>query len=180
VLWPSAVYFKSGSLYSCKVEEGFVCGKYMGNVRNYMNSVAMIETPAGQNQLHYMVSVLSNVLRKNSAVDHRDLARAVHAMLIADHPDRSSDAREYGKNFIGYEAELRAASLGFDTQEALTDLGYDLGDIDGVVGPATRKAIREFQASVGLPQNGQISEALLAKMREAAQAQGRVRPTTQP
>jgi hypothetical protein len=86
VLRPSAVYFKSGSLYSCQEEEGFVCKKYHGNKRNYMNSVAIIETPAGQDRLYYMVTVLSNVLRKNSAQDHRDLARAVHGMLLSQHP----------------------------------------------------------------------------------------------
>jgi len=88
VLRPSAVYFKSGSLYSCAPEEGFVCKKYHGNKRNYMNSVAIIETPAGQDRLFYSVAVLSNVLRKNSAQDHRDLARAVHSMLIGDHPTK--------------------------------------------------------------------------------------------
>ena len=31
-----AVYFKSGSLYSCKEEAGFTCGKYMGNRRNQL------------------------------------------------------------------------------------------------------------------------------------------------
>ena len=60
VLRSSAVYFKSGSLYSCEPEEGFTCKKYHGNKRNFMNSLAIIETPAGQNRLHYMVTVLSN------------------------------------------------------------------------------------------------------------------------
>ncbi len=46
VLRPSAVYFKSGSLYSCQPEEGFVCKKYHGNKRNFMNSIAIIETEA--------------------------------------------------------------------------------------------------------------------------------------
>jgi len=40
-LGDSAVYFKSGSLYSCKAEPGFQCKKYRGNVKNYMNSVAI-------------------------------------------------------------------------------------------------------------------------------------------
>ncbi|HXV36920.1 MAG TPA: serine hydrolase, partial [Myxococcota bacterium] len=34
VLQPAALYFKSGSLYSCAPEEGFVCRKYHGNRRN--------------------------------------------------------------------------------------------------------------------------------------------------
>ena len=41
-LTDAAVYFKSGSLYKCKPEEGYECGKYKGNVDNFMNSVAII------------------------------------------------------------------------------------------------------------------------------------------
>jgi hypothetical protein len=82
----SAVYFKSGSLYSCRKEEGFKCRKYHGNVRNYMNSVAIIESPAGENRLHYIVTLISNVLRKNSAVDHQTLATRIHRIIEKDHP----------------------------------------------------------------------------------------------
>jgi hypothetical protein len=82
----AAVYFKSGSLYECKQEEGFKCGKYMGNVRNYMNSVAIVESPAGNYRLDYMVTLISNVLRKNSAVDHQTLATRIHRLIEAAHP----------------------------------------------------------------------------------------------
>ena len=82
----AAVYFKSGSLYSCKKEEGFKCGKYRGNVRNYMNSVAIIESPAGDYRLDYMVTLISNVLRKNSAVDHQTLATRIQRLIEAAHP----------------------------------------------------------------------------------------------
>jgi len=82
----AAVYFKSGSLYQCKKEEGFKCGKYRGNVRNYMNSVAIVESPAGDYRLDYMVTLISNVLRKNSAVDHQTLATRIHRLIEAAHP----------------------------------------------------------------------------------------------
>ena len=77
----SAVYFKSGSLYKCKPEPNFKCKKYHGNVTNMLNSVAIIEAPANQRQLYYMVVVMSNVLRKNSAVVHQTLATRIHRML---------------------------------------------------------------------------------------------------
>jgi hypothetical protein len=48
----AAVYFKSGSLYECTKEPGFSCGQYMGNVKNYMNSIAIIEYPAGDRKIH--------------------------------------------------------------------------------------------------------------------------------
>jgi hypothetical protein len=82
----AAVYFKSGSLYECRKEEGFRCGKYMGNVKNYMNSVAIIEWPAGERRIYYMVTLISNVLRKNSAADHQALAGAIHKLLRANRP----------------------------------------------------------------------------------------------
>jgi len=87
----AAVYFKSGSLYTCKQEEGFKCGKYMGNVRNYMNSVAIVESPAGDYRLDYMVTLISNVLRKNSAVDHQTLATRIHRLIEAAHPAAKQD-----------------------------------------------------------------------------------------
>jgi hypothetical protein len=182
VLRQSAVYFKSGSLYSCEPEPGFTCKKYHGNKRNYMNSIAMIESPAGQNRLYYLVSVVSNVLRKNSAQDHRDLARAIQGHLLRKHPAKATGPGQlpasatFGKGFIGYAAERRAVQLKLDTQESLLDLGYDIGEIDGVIGRGTRKAIRSFQKSQGLKVTGQPSEALLAKMRQVAQEKGLARP----
>jgi hypothetical protein len=184
VLRDSAVYFKSGSLYSCEPEEGFVCKKYHGNKRNFMNSLAIIETPAGQNRLNYMVSVLSNVLRKNSAQDHRDLARAVHGMLLHDHPVQPPAPGElprsatFGEGFIGYEAERQAVQLKFETQEALLGLGYDIGEIDGVIGSSTTRAIKNFQQTQGLKADGTPSETLVQQMRKVAQEKGLIRADT--
>ena len=77
----AAVYFKSGSLYKCEPEPGFECKKYQGNVTNMLNSVAIIEHPASDPQLYYLVVVMSNVLRKNSAVVHQTLATWLHRLL---------------------------------------------------------------------------------------------------
>lgn len=85
-LHDSAVYFKSGSFYGCREEAGFKCRKYMGNLRNLMNSVAVIESPArttaqtgaqGRGQIRYIVALMSNVLRVNSAWDHSRMAVAI-------------------------------------------------------------------------------------------------------
>ena len=81
----AAVYFKSGSLYSCKPEEGFRCGKYKGNRKNYMNSFAIVESAAAERELHYMVMLISNVLRKNSAVDHQTLGTRIQRLMEAAH-----------------------------------------------------------------------------------------------
>lgn len=74
----AGVYFKSGSQYKCKPEPGFTCVKYKGNVSNYMNSVVIVEHPDGR---VYIVVLMSNVLRKNSAVDHQTLAAAIDKII---------------------------------------------------------------------------------------------------
>jgi membrane-bound lytic murein transglycosylase B len=43
-------------------------------------------------------------------------------------------------------------------QEKLNQLGFDIGDADGILGPATRKGVRGFQASVGLIADGYPSK----------------------
>jgi len=52
-------------------------------------------------------------------------------------------------------------------QTALDRIGYDPGTIDGIMGPNTRSAIREFQASIGAIQTGRLTDSqereLLAK-----------------
>jgi hypothetical protein len=85
VLTETAVYFKSGSLFRCQPEPGFTCRKYEGNVENMMNSVAIIEAPAGSARLHYMVAVMSNVLRKNSALEHQTFATRLHRLIEGYH-----------------------------------------------------------------------------------------------
>ncbi len=84
----AAVYFKSGSFYKCKPEQGFVCKPYRGNVLNLMNSVAIIEAPAAAPVLRYMVVVTSNVLRQNSAVAQQTLATRLHRLIQSWHAQK--------------------------------------------------------------------------------------------
>jgi membrane-bound lytic murein transglycosylase B len=49
-------------------------------------------------------------------------------------------------------------------QQALIERGYDSGAVDGRLGPATRRAIREFQRARGLPADGFPDPALLTAL----------------
>ena len=49
-------------------------------------------------------------------------------------------------------------------QEALAERGFEPGRIDGAMGSRTRKALREFQRSVGLPATGEIDAATVAAL----------------
>ncbi len=172
-LFDSAVYFKSGSLYKCKPEPDFICKKYHGNVRNYMNSVAIVESPAGVDRLHYMATVISNVLYKNSAVDHQTLATRVHRIIEASHPAKLVEPGEipafleFSKNLIGFDQKREQRLTVAETQAGLSRLGYDIGKVDGKLGPVTAAAIKEFQRAQNMKVNGKSSQALLAKIKAA-------------
>jgi hypothetical protein len=82
----AAAFFKSGSLYSCKEEEGFRCRRYEGNERNFMNSVVTIEAPAEAPELRYIVTLISSVLRTNSAWDHSRIGAGIHELVATRGP----------------------------------------------------------------------------------------------
>lgn len=73
----AAVFFKSGSLFECKPEEGFHCKQYAGNVTNLMNSVAVVES----GEKRYLIAMMSNVLRVNSAVEHQTIAGEIEKLM---------------------------------------------------------------------------------------------------
>ncbi|MDX1763817.1 MAG: serine hydrolase [bacterium] len=81
----SALYFKSGSLYSCTKNSNVPCEKYKGDVVNMMNSVAIVESPAENRRLYYMTVLMSNVLGKNSAVAHQTFATRLHRLIERFH-----------------------------------------------------------------------------------------------
>ena len=73
----------------------------------------------------------------------------------------------------GVETGLKKGNRGEDVkkvQQALKDLGYDLGkwDVDGIIGSKTEEAIKKFQEEHGLEITGTIDEATLKALEEAS------------
>jgi hypothetical protein len=95
------IYFKSGSYYACHAEEGFRCGKYAGNTKNFMNVVVVVEWP--NEPIRYLVSLMSNVLKVNSAWDHARIAVAIDQMIrtrraaAIDDAGNADQVREAGR-----------------------------------------------------------------------------------
>jgi hypothetical protein len=67
----------------------------------------------------------------------------------------------YGAGYGGYGA---SASLVVQVQRRLATAGYYSGPVDGLIGSGTRRAIRAFERSHGLPVDGAIHRRLLATM----------------
>jgi Putative peptidoglycan binding domain/YMGG-like Gly-zipper len=62
-------------------------------------------------------------------------------------------------------------------QQALNDKGYSVGTVDGMMGPNTESAVRQFQQLRGLPQTGTLDSATLAAL--GVSQQSRSGPATQ-
>lgn len=66
----------------------------------------------------------------------------------------------FAANAAAQREELRSV------QQALRDLGFDPGPIDGIMGPLTAGALKRFQEAHDLPATGQADDATKAKLRE--------------
>ena len=73
----AAVFFKSGSFFQCVPETGFQCKQYAGNKTNIMNSVAIVESGSKI----YLVALMSNVLKINSAFEHQRIAGLIEKAI---------------------------------------------------------------------------------------------------
>lgn len=60
-------------------------------------------------------------------------------------------------------------------QQALQDKGHNVGDVDGVMGPRTREALRQYQQSQGMEGTGRVDQQTVSSLglsRGAAGASG--------
>jgi peptidoglycan hydrolase-like protein with peptidoglycan-binding domain len=75
--------------------------------------------------------------------------------------DKAKDKARDAKEKLETKAD-RAETK--NIQQALREKGVDPGPIDGVMGPRTRAAIREFQQGQGLVASGRVDDATAEKL----------------
>ena len=56
-----------------------------------------------------------------------------------------------------------------EVQQRLLDKGFDIGEVDGMIGSKTREAIKQFQARSGLPADGRAGQRVLNALRAATE-----------
>ena len=73
-----------------------------------------------------------------------------------------------GKSIIQTDWPRADKPLSFENKKAmqrkLNQLGFNVGGVDGVVGPGTRKGIRAWQKSRGLPADGYMEQTLFTRL----------------
>jgi len=111
---------------------------------------------------HFIYSFRENALSLTTFRSKRSLLKGLVALFVSsiyasasfggELLHRPSDRTQWPENLI------RAV------QKKLNAMGFDAGIADGIIGPNTRRAIRDFQQDKGMEVDGQISSALIKKL----------------
>jgi peptidoglycan hydrolase-like protein with peptidoglycan-binding domain len=80
-----------------------------------------------------------------------------------DHATTSSQ-QQSSQSTGNMSSEQSNPTLVRSAQQALKQKGYDVGTIDGQLGPTTESALRNFQQQQGLPQSGNLDQPTLSAL----------------
>jgi peptidoglycan hydrolase-like protein with peptidoglycan-binding domain len=92
------------------------------------------------------------------------LAIAVGAAFALATPAFAAGDMHRDRSAQGMHSEMHASSTVRDAQQALQDKGHDVGPIDGLMGPKTAAAVREFQQAQGLKATGRLDRETLSAL----------------
>jgi peptidoglycan hydrolase-like protein with peptidoglycan-binding domain len=77
----------------------------------------------------------------------------------------TTSSQQQGSKAMGSTStEQSNPTLVRSAQQALKQKGYDVGSIDGQLGPSTESALRQFQEKEGLPRSGNLDQETLSKL----------------
>jgi lytic murein transglycosylase len=117
---------------------------------------AAVLLPAGARGPAFLVGAnFRTILRYNNSINYA-LAVSLLAQRIAGSPGVQA----------AWPRDLRALSRSqlLELQTALNARGFDSGAPDGLLGPATRDALRRFQRSIGVPPDGYPTLEMLQRL----------------
>ena len=124
-------------------------------VPNYGN--ATLSTPTGAGGPAFLL------FRNYDVIGRYNNAEA-YIIGVGHLSDRIRGLGSLTNAFPADERRLRRAERR-ELQQRLTNAGFSTQGVDGRIGPNTRAAIRAYQRTVGLPQDGHPSLALLQRLR---------------
>ena len=86
------------------------------------------------------------------------------AMVMPGNPSYTYDPQGVYEGRVASRSNGGNGSVATQVQQRLAAGGYYHGEIDGIIGQATRRAIRSYERDNNLPVDGQIDDQLLATM----------------
>jgi lytic murein transglycosylase len=106
------------------------------------------------------------IVFKNFDAIHAYNAAESYVLAIAHLADRLRGAGPFQTAWPTDDPGL-SRSERREVQQRLIERGFDIGAIDGMIGPRTRAAIEAFQISAGLPVDGRAGARVLKALKEA-------------
>jgi len=107
------------------------------------------------------------IVFKNFDVIHAYNAAESYMLAIAHLSDRLRGAGPFQTAWPTDDRGLSRAERR-EVQQRLLERGFEVGVVDGAIGPRTRAAIEAFQTSVGLPVDGRAGARVLNALKEPA------------
>jgi membrane-bound lytic murein transglycosylase B len=118
---------------------------------------ATLWKPAGEGGPHLLLTSNFNVIKRYNNADS-------YALAVAHLGDRIRGAGRFSKPWPPGEGGLTHADRE-EIQTRLNRLGFDLGDVDGILGEKSKQAVRTMQGRFGMPQTGEADRAFLERLR---------------
>ena len=118
---------------------------------------ATLWKPAGEGGPHLLLTSNFNVIKRYNIADS-------YALAVAHLGDRIRGAGRFSKPWPPGEGGLTHADRE-EIQTRLNRLGFDLGDVDGILGDKSKQAVRTMQGRFGMPQTGEADRAFLERLR---------------
>ncbi|MBI1383481.1 MAG: lytic murein transglycosylase [Rhizobiales bacterium] len=120
--------------------------------------------PAGASGPAFLVfSNFRAILRYNQSTSY--------ALAIGHLADRLAGGPPFARPWPTGDRPLKREERE-ELQSLLVARGHSTGGIDGIIGPATREALRRFQQTIGLPADGHPTAELLQRLRETTSKDG--------
>jgi N-acetylmuramoyl-L-alanine amidase len=137
--------------------------RFRGRAPEVRLALTLLDSGQPRSGRPFVLAVDGRTLRgttdDHGKIDVRVPAAARGATLTVDEADGTKDVIELRFGAL----DPLAATTG--VQARLHNLGYDVGEIDGAVGPRTRAALRSFQRQRGLAVTGEIDDQTRDELR---------------
>ena len=119
---------------------------------------------------HSLASALVKLKRDPKTVQgllrHEDVRTTMQLYAQSDREAKlEAQGKVPGAVFVPVQVRAEDAGLKRELQELLVRKGFDPGEPNGRLGPKSRAAVRDYQASIGLVPDGFASATILAKLR---------------
>ncbi|HET9044869.1 MAG TPA: peptidoglycan-binding domain-containing protein, partial [Burkholderiales bacterium] len=93
-----------------------------------------------------------------------DARRDQRSQDSMSNPSHGDAVRGAGMSQSGTSGQTQSSAAVREAQQALQQKGFDVGPIDGVMGPKTSAALREFQQAEGLKSSGRLDQQTLSAL----------------